>query len=81
MWRPFSAGAVGALVLDTSADSARMANWLATEARLPVVVVGGAGAVAVETDLLEALRAVLIHSLHPLRPISSPLPALARTPI
>jgi CheY-like chemotaxis protein len=83
LWRPFSAGAVGALVLDTSGDSARMANWLATEARLPVVAVGGApaGAVAVETDLLEALRAVLIQSLHPLRPIGSPLPVLARTPI
>ncbi len=78
LWRPFSAGAIGALVLDDSEQSARVAKWLAFDVRVPLVVVGGqvppalqhapAGAAAVGNDLLEALRALLIQSLNPLSP-------------
>ena len=78
LWRPFSAGAIGALMLDDSEQSSRVAKWLAFDVRVPLVVVGGkvppalqhapAGAAAVGNDLLEALRALLIQSLNPLSP-------------
>lgn len=78
LWRPFSAGSVGALVLDDSEQAARVARWIANELRVPLVVVGGqvppalqnapAGAAAVGDDLLEALRAMLIQSLNPVQP-------------
>ncbi|HYX91311.1 MAG TPA: DUF4388 domain-containing protein, partial [Myxococcaceae bacterium] len=73
LWRPFSAGAAGALVLDDSAEATAVAHWLAMEARIPIVVVGGkvppplakapAGALAVGADLMDALRALIVHSL------------------
>ncbi|MBX5483430.1 MAG: response regulator [Myxococcaceae bacterium] len=75
LWRPFSAGALGALVLDDSDQAAKVARWLANELRVPLVVVGGqvppslqsapAGAVAVGNDLLEALRSLLIQAMNP----------------
>jgi hypothetical protein len=75
LWRPFSAGAVGALLMDTSEGAVKLAHFLVWEARIPVVVVGAAvppelqgapaGASGVGTDLIEALRALLLHSLHP----------------
>jgi CheY-like chemotaxis protein len=75
LWRPFAAGGVGALLLDDSEGGARMANWLAFDLRLPLVVVGGqvpptlrtapAGAAAVGDDLLEALRSVLVQAIGP----------------
>ncbi|HZA15170.1 MAG TPA: DUF4388 domain-containing protein [Myxococcaceae bacterium] len=81
LWRPFSAGAVGALVLDDSSQAAAVAHWLAMEARVPLVVVGGrvppllakapAGALAAGPDLVEALRALILHSLQPVQPASS----------
>jgi CheY-like chemotaxis protein len=81
LWRPFCAGAVGALVLDDSAQAAGVAHWLAMEARVPLVVVGGkvppllekapAGVMAAGTDLIEALRALLVQSLHPPQPATA----------
>jgi CheY-like chemotaxis protein len=81
LWRPFSAGAVGALVLDDSAQAAGVAHWLAMEARVPLVVVGGkvppllekapAGVMAAGPDLVEALRALLVQSLHPPQPATA----------
>lgn len=75
LWRPFSAGALGALVLDDSDQAARVAHWISTELRVPLVVVGGqvppslqhvpAGALASGGDLLEALRTLLIQSTSP----------------
>lgn len=91
LWRPFSAGAVGALVLDDSDQASNVARWIANELRVPLVVVGGqvppalqgapAGAVGVGTDLLEALRSLLIQSQNPVQPgfedASAPVPASA----
>ncbi|HYX89918.1 MAG TPA: DUF4388 domain-containing protein [Myxococcaceae bacterium] len=89
LWRPFSAGMVGALLLDESPQAARMAQWLATELGVPIAVVGGdvppllqrasAGIVPAATDLLEALRAVLVQPLNPPNPrrlyaVSAPPP-------
>jgi CheY-like chemotaxis protein len=75
LWRPFSAGAVGALLMDTSDAAVRLASYLAWEIRVPVAVMGGtvpeklqgapAGAMALGDDLTEALRGLLIQSLHP----------------
>jgi CheY-like chemotaxis protein len=75
LWRPFTAGAVGALLLDVSEPSVRLAHYLAWESRMPVVVVGAevpealqgapAGAVGVNDDLAEALRALLVQALNP----------------
>jgi hypothetical protein len=75
LWRPFSAGAVGALLMDSSEASVRLASYLAWEIRVPVAVLGNtvpeklngapAGAVARGDDLAEALRGLLIQSLHP----------------
>ncbi|MFL5319793.1 MAG: DUF4388 domain-containing protein [Myxococcaceae bacterium] len=78
LWRPFAAGAVGALVLDDHDAALKMATFLAREARLPIVVVGRpvpealehapAGAAAVGQDLTEALRSLLVQSLNPVQP-------------
>ncbi len=75
LWRPFTAGAVGALLLDVSEPTVRLAHYLAWEIRMPVVVVGAevpvplqgapAGAVGVNDDLSEALRALLVQALNP----------------
>lgn len=91
LWRPFSAGAVGALVLDDSEHAAKVGKWIANELRVPLVVVGGqvppvlqsvpAGALGVGTDLLEALRSLLILSLNPVHEgfddAAVPMPASA----
>ncbi|MHB8879360.1 MAG: DUF4388 domain-containing protein [Myxococcaceae bacterium] len=78
LWRPFSTGAVGALLLDTSEPAVKLARYFGWEVRLPLVVVGAevpaplagapAGAAAVGDDLLEALRALLVQSLNPVQP-------------
>jgi hypothetical protein len=75
LWRPFSAGAVGALLMDGSEAAVRLASYLAWEIRVPVAVLGNtvpeklhgapAGAVARGDDLTEALRGLLIQNLHP----------------
>ena len=75
LWRPFSAGAVGALLLDTSEPAVRLAHYLAWEIRIPVVVVGEevpaklhgapAGAASVGDDFSEALRSLLVQALNP----------------
>lgn len=80
LWRPFSAGAVGGLVLDDQDTALRVAEFLAREARVPLVVVGRpvpeqlenapAGAAAVGQDLAEALRSLLIQSLNPVQPLA-----------
>ena len=75
LWRPFSAGAVGALMLDGSEAAVRLARYLAWEVRVPVVVVGqplpsalrGApgGSAQSGDDVVEALRTLLLHSINP----------------
>lgn len=75
LWRPFSAGAVGALLMDSSEAAVRLASYLAWEIRVPIAVLGStvpeklngapAGAMARGDDLVEALRGLLIQSLHP----------------
>ncbi len=87
MWRPFSAGAVGALLMDTSEPSVRLAHYLAWEIRIPVVVVGEevpaklhgapAGAASTGDDLSEALRTLLVQSLNP-APLLPGVPHLSR---
>ncbi len=78
LWRPFSAGAIGALLLDASEAAAGLARWLALEQGVPVVVVGGpvpsmltdvpAGTASVGADVVEALRTVLVLALTPAQP-------------
>lgn len=75
LWRPFSAGAVGALLMDSSEAAVRLAHYLAWEIRVPIAVLGStvpdklngapAGALAPGDDLTEALRGLLVQSLHP----------------
>lgn len=75
LWRPFSAGSVGALLMDTSEAAVKLAQYLAWEIRIPVVVVGAevppqlqgapAGAASVGDDLNEALRTLLVQALNP----------------
>jgi hypothetical protein len=75
LWRPFSAGSVGALLMDLSEGSVKLAQYLAWEIRIPVVVVGAevppqlqgapAGAASVGDDLNEALRTLLVQALNP----------------
>ncbi|MBF5042619.1 response regulator [Aggregicoccus sp. 17bor-14] len=75
LWHPFSAGAVGALVLDASEAAVRLARFLAWEVRVPVAVVGSAvpqalqaapaGAVAAGDDVVEALRMLLVQAINP----------------
>jgi len=80
LWRPFTAGAVGAILLDLSDRALLLGRYLAFEIRTPVVVMGGevppelkaapAGAAAVGRDPTEALRALLVQSLNPVQPPS-----------
>ncbi len=89
LWRPFSAGAVGALLMDTADASVRLASYLAWEIRVPVVVMGEvvpeklqgapAGAMALGEDLTEAVRGLLVQSLHPApaTPGAQPMPRAA----
>jgi hypothetical protein len=75
LWRPFSAGAVGALLMDNSEAAVRLATYLAWEIRVPLVVMGEvvpealqgapAGASAMGDDLTEALKTLLIQTLNP----------------
>ncbi|RYZ45980.1 MAG: hypothetical protein EOO72_02975, partial [Myxococcaceae bacterium] len=75
LWRPFSAGAIGALLMDNSEPAVKLAHYLAWEVRIPIVVVGTevpspllgapAGAIAPGEDLTQALRAMLIQALNP----------------
>jgi CheY-like chemotaxis protein len=75
LWRPFSAGAVGALLMDNSEAAVRLATFLAWEIRVPLVVMGEvvpealqgapAGASAMGDDLTEALKTLLIQTLNP----------------
>ncbi|XXF80324.1 DUF4388 domain-containing protein [Myxococcaceae bacterium GXIMD 01537] len=75
LWRPFSASAVGALLMDTSEPAVRLAYYLAWEIRIPIVVVGEevpaqlhgapAGVASVGDDLNEALRLLLVQALNP----------------
>ncbi|HEY8209977.1 MAG TPA: DUF4388 domain-containing protein [Myxococcaceae bacterium] len=78
LWRPFTAGAVGAILLDRSERALALGHYLAFEVRTPVVVMGGevppelhaapAGAAAVGREPAEALRALLVQSLNPVQP-------------
>ncbi len=75
LWRPFSAGAVGALLMDLSDGTQRLAHYLAWDVRIPVVVLGApvppelqgapAGVASVAEDLGEALRTLLVHAMNP----------------
>ena len=75
LWRPFSSGAVGALLFDVSEPAVKLAHFLAWDIRMPVVVIGHpvpaelqgapAGAASVGEDLKEALRSLLILALNP----------------
>jgi hypothetical protein len=61
--------------MDSSEAAVRLASYLAWEIRVPVAVLGStvpekllgapAGALALGDDLTEALRGLLIQSLHP----------------
>jgi CheY-like chemotaxis protein len=82
LWRPFTAGTVGGLLLDTSERAVGLGRYLAFEVRAPVVVMGAevpaalhgapAGAAAVGQDPAEALRALLVQSLNPVQPPVGP---------
>ncbi|NOJ80924.1 DUF4388 domain-containing protein [Myxococcus xanthus] len=75
LWRPFTAGALGALLMDVAEPSVRLAHYLAWEVRMPVVVVGAevpaalqgapAGALGAADDLADALRSLLVQALNP----------------
>ena len=75
LWGPFSAGAVGALMLDGSESALRLARYLAWEVRVPVVAVGqslppalrGApgGAHSSGDDVVDALRTLLVQAINP----------------
>jgi hypothetical protein len=41
LWRPFSAGAVGAMLLDDSEQSMKLAQYFVNEQRLPAIVSNG----------------------------------------
>ena len=78
LWRPFTAGAVGAILCDRSERALALGRYLAFEVRTPVVVMGGevppelqaapAGAAAVGKEPHEAVRALLVQSLNPVQP-------------
>jgi CheY-like chemotaxis protein len=81
LWRPFSSGAVGALLLEPEDPHLGLARFLAFEARVPVVVVGAevpamlsrapSGAASVGVQLPEALRALLVQALNPVAPLTA----------
>lgn len=74
LWHPFSAGAIGALVLDTGPEALRIAGFLAFDLRVPLAVLGPslppslvrapAGVFTTSEGLLEALRGLLLQALH-----------------
>ncbi|MFZ5472276.1 MAG: DUF4388 domain-containing protein [Myxococcota bacterium] len=78
LWRPFCTGAVGALLLDVAEPTVKLARFLGLEMRVPVVVVGAsvpaelvpmpAGAVSVEEDWMQGVRALLLRASHPAQP-------------
>ena len=69
IWRPFSCGAIGALILDGSDAVVKLGTYLGWEIRVPLVSVGQevpaalqgapAGATAVKGDVVEALQTLL----------------------
>jgi hypothetical protein len=75
LWRPFCAGAVGALLMDDSEHAVKIGAFLGWEIRVPLVTVAPevpgelkgapAGAAAVHGDMLEAVRALLVQALNP----------------
>jgi CheY-like chemotaxis protein len=79
LWRPFTAGAVGAVLLDAEPDSLKVASFFASSAGVPLVVLGAelppalvqlhSGSTAVASDPIEALRSLLILALHPAQAI------------
>jgi DNA-binding response OmpR family regulator len=81
LWRPFSTGAVGALLLDGSEEAVRLARFLGFELRLPLVMLDGeippalqgapAGVLAPVGHPLEAMRALLIQALNPPPPLDA----------
>ncbi len=85
LWRPFSAGAVGALLLGSSEAAAGLARWLAVEQQVPVVVVGAPvprllqevplATASSGDDLIEALRTLLVLALHPAPNPTASMPA------
>ncbi|ATB41416.1 transcriptional regulator [Cystobacter fuscus] len=87
LWRPFSAGAVGALLFDATDAAVKLAHFLTWDIRLPLVVVGqpvppelqGApsGSASVGEDLKEAMRSLLVLALNP-APLVSGMPPLPR---
>ncbi len=78
LWRPFSAGAVGAIVIETSDAALRLASYLAWETRVPIAVLGKevpaeilnapAGAHAAGPLIEDALRTVLVQAMNPVQP-------------
>ncbi|MFY0579099.1 hypothetical protein ACN28S_36850 [Cystobacter fuscus] len=87
LWRPFSAGAVGALLFDNTEAAVKLAHFLTWDIRLPLVVVGqpvppelqGApsGSASVGEDLKEAMRSLLVLALNP-APLVSGMPSPPR---
>lgn len=75
LWRPFSTGALGVLLLDGSEVAISIGRYLGHECRLPVAVLGEAvpqaltslpaGAQAIQGPLVEALRALLVRAASP----------------
>lgn len=77
LWRPFSAGAVGALLLDDSEQTMKLARFLGWEVRIPLAMLGGeipqalSGApagVASGEQPLEVLRLLLARAVSPTQP-------------
>lgn len=78
LWRPFTPGSVGALLLDTSEYAVRLATYLAWEVRIPLAVVGpevphvllGApsGVWTVGDDPPEGIRSLLVWASTPVQP-------------
>jgi DNA-binding response OmpR family regulator len=74
LWRPFSAGAIGALLLDVQPDALRLASFLASDVRVPIGIIGDAvpaglarapaGVFSTRDGFSEALRRLLLQALH-----------------
>ncbi|MBI3181153.1 MAG: response regulator [Myxococcales bacterium] len=82
LWRPFSSGSAGGLMLDTSEAALQLGRFLGFEVRVPLVVLGHgvprqllgapAGVASVGEEAPEALRLLLLQSLNPVQPELSP---------
>lgn len=80
LWRPFSGGCVGALLLDTGEATQPLARYLAWDLRVPLVSLGAAvpdalrhapaGAIAASNELSSALQNLLALALNPPEPTS-----------